>query len=415
MDAIDYLNSLGLHRVNPGLERITTLLSILGNPQDKTRSIIIGGTNGKGSVSAAIASVLKSGGYKAGLYTSPHLVRVSERIKVNDREISVGDLSRLILEIKRLSSRLPEEPTYFEVLTACAFIFFAETMVDFSVLEVGMGGRWDATNVVNPLLSVITNISRDHTEFLGETIEEIAFEKAGIIKRGVPVITAAKGEALRVIETVAYEKSAPISIMGRDFRTSGEGTDDFSYLGRVWNLEHIEFALPGFYQVENASVAICAIESLFQFYGIEINEGSLRNGLSSLSWEGRMEFLRKNPPFVLDGAHNPGGARALRESLQRLFPGEKFVFLIGMLGDKDHEGYMNEISQIAECVVVTDVPSERSIRAEDLARIGAEFLKVEIVKDFRKAFRKVELLSAPVCITGSLYLIGAIKEFMGRC
>ncbi|MGE5443151.1 MAG: bifunctional folylpolyglutamate synthase/dihydrofolate synthase [Ignavibacteriales bacterium] len=413
IDAIDYLNSLGLHRVNPGLERITKVLSALGNPQDKMRSVIIGGTNGKGSVSAAIASVLKSEGYKSGLYTSPHLVRVSERIKINDGEISIGDLSRLILEIKKLSSWLQEELSYFEVLTACAFLFFAETKMDFSVLEVGMGGQWDATNIVNPLLSIITNVSKDHTEFLGETIGEIAFEKAGIIKRGVPVVTAAKGEALKIIEAVADEKSTPISVLERDFKTRGESTEDFSYLGKVWNLEHLEFALPGFYQIENASVVICAIESLSQFYGVKIREENLRKGLSSVRWEGRMEFLRENPPFILDGAHNPGGAQALRESLQKMFPGEKFVFLIGMLGDKDHEGYMSEISRVAERVVITDVPSERGIRAEELARIAAKFLEVEVIKDFREAFCKVEALSFPVCITGSLYLIGAIKKFIG--
>lgn len=412
IDAIDYLNSLGLHRVNPGLERIIKLLSALGNPQDKMWSVIIGGTNGKGSVSAAIASVLKSEGYKSGLYTSPHLVRVSERIRINDGEISIGDLSRLILEIKKLSSWLQEEPSYFEVLTACAFLFFAETKMDFSVLEVGMGGQWDATNIVNPLLSIITNVSKDHMEFLGETIGEIAFEKAGIIKRGVPVVTAAKGEALKIIEAAADEKSTPISVLERDFKTRGESTEDFSYLGKVWNLEHLEFALPGFYQIENASVVICAIESLSQFYGVKIREENLRKGLSSVRWEGRMEFLRENPPFILDGAHNLGGAQALRESLQKMFPGEKFVFLIGMLGDKDHEGYMSEISRVAERVVITDVPSERGIRAEELARIAAKFLEVEVIKDFREAFCKVEALSFPVCITGSLYLIGAIKKFI---
>ncbi len=412
-DAISYLNSLGLHKVNPGLERIIRLLSALGNPHNKMPSIIIGGTNGKGSVSAMVASVLKSGGYKTGLYTSPHLIRVSERIRINDEEIPIDDLYRLILEIKNLSSRLLQEPSYFEVLTACAFLYFSEKKVDFMVLEVGMGGRWDATNVVTPLLSVITNVSRDHTEFLGETIGQIAFEKAGIIKQGVPVVTAANGEALDVIESIAYKRSAPLSIMGRDFRTQGEGTEDFRYSGVIWDLDHLRCALPGFYQVENASVAICALESLSRSYAVEIKERNLRDGLLSVRWEGRMEFLRDDPPLILDGAHNPGGARALKESIQKMFPGRKFLFLIGMLGDKDHRQYIEEISQIARCIIVTDVPSGRGIKAEKLARVAEEFLKeVEIIEDIREAFYRVESLSVPVCITGSLYLIGAVKSFI---
>jgi dihydrofolate synthase/folylpolyglutamate synthase len=412
-DAISYLNSLGLHKVNPGLERIIRLLSALGNPHNKMPSIIIGGTNGKGSVSAMVASVLKSEGYKTGLYTSPHLIRVSERIRINDEEIPIDDLYRLILEIKNLSSRLLQEPSYFEVLTACAFLYFSEKKVDFMVLEVGMGGRWDATNVVTPLVSVITNVSRDHTEFLGETIGQIAFEKAGIIKQGMPVVTAANGEALDVIESIAYKRSAPLSVMGRDFRTQGEGTEDFRYSGVIWNLDHLRCALPGFYQVENASVAICALESLSRSYAVEIKERNLRDGLLSVRWEGRMEFLRDDPPLILDGAHNPGGARALRESIQKMFPGRKFLFLIGMLGDKDHRQYIEEISRIARCIIVTDVPSGRGIKAEKLARVAEEFLKeVEIIEDIREAFYRVESLLVPICITGSLYLIGAVKSFI---
>lgn len=412
-DAIAYLNSLGLHKVNPGLGRVRKLLSTLGNPHDKIRSIIIGGTNGKGSVSASIASVLKSEGYRSGLYTSPHLVRVSERIKIDDEEISIDDLSELILEVKKFYPYLLEEPSYFEILTMCAFLYFVKNKVDFAVLEVGMGGRWDATNVVTPLLSIITNVSKDHTEFLGETIEKIAFEKACIIKYRVPIVTAAKGKALEVIETVANEKSAPISIMERDFKSVGKDTGDFDYFGMTSNIEHLKLALAGFYQIENASMVICALEVLSQFYGIKVKEGNLRKGLLSIKWEGRMEVLRENPLLILDGAHNVGGAQALRESLQILYPGGKFTFLIGMLGDKDHVGYLSEISQVAECIVITDVPSDRGIKAEQLAEKAKKFLKeVDIVKDYRQAFCEIEGLLSPVCVTGSLYLVGVVKSFL---
>ncbi len=409
--AIAYLNSLGLHRVKPGLERIENLLKLLGNPEKKTPCIIIAGTNGKGSVAVSIASVMQAEGYRTGLYTSPHLVRISERIRINGEEIPPDDLFGSIMEIKGISSHLPEEPSYFEVLTASAFLYFARKRTDFSVLEVGMGGRWDATNVVTPLTSVITNVSKDHTEFLGETIREIASEKAGVIKRGVPVVTGAKGEALEVIEAVATRESAHISVMGRDFEVRGESTEDFSYLGSLWNLDHLRFNLPGLYQLENASLAIAAIESICRFHGIRVEEKSLRKGLSETTWEGRLEIIRGNPPLVLDGAHNPGAACALRKSLESLFPATRFVFLIGMLSDKDHGEYIGEISPIAEEIVLTNVPSERGMRAEALADIARRFTKrLKIIPNLEEAFNEVKGLSVPACVTGSLYLIGAIKS-----
>jgi dihydrofolate synthase/folylpolyglutamate synthase len=339
-------------------------------------------------------------------------VTVSERIKINDEEIGIDELSELILEVKKFYPHLSEVPSYFEILTVCAFLYFAKNKVDFAVLEVGMGGRWDATNVVTPLLSIITNVSKDHTEFLGDTIEKIAFEKAGIIKQRVPIVTAAKGKALEVIESVANERSAPISIMEKDFKSAGKDTGNFDYFGITFNVEHLKLALAGFYQIENASIVICALELLSQFYGIKVEEGNLRKGLLSIRWGGRMELLRENPPLILDGAHNPDGAQALRESLQILYPGRKFTFLIGMLGDKDHLGYLSEISQSAQRIVITDVPSNRSIRAEELARIAKKFTEVEVIGDFKEAFCKVGALSVPVCITGSLYLVGAIKAFL---
>ncbi|MGH7792348.1 MAG: bifunctional folylpolyglutamate synthase/dihydrofolate synthase, partial [Thermodesulfobacteriota bacterium] len=346
-DAIIYLNSLGLHKVKPGLERINKMLGFLENPQDKAPSVIIAGTNGKGSVASTVASVLKAHGYKTGLYTSPHLTSISERITINGEEISIDELYRLILEIKKTSTYLSEEPSYFEVLTAAAFLYFSERKVDFSVLEVGMGGRWDATNVVLPIVSVITNISKDHVEFLGDNIVHIALEKAGVVKRGVPVVTAAKEEALEEIVNIALQKRAPISIMGKDFIVKGQNTEDFSYSGTIWNLYHLNFSLSGLYQLENVSLAIAALESISQFHGIKIDEKHLRKGLSSTKWEGRLEIIRKNPPLILDGAHNPAAAGALRKSLEAMFPEMQFVFLVGMLSDKDHDNYLKEIAQVA--------------------------------------------------------------------
>lgn len=412
-DAISYLNSLGLHRVKPGIERITRLLRFLENPQDKIPSVIVAGTNGKGSVAATIASVLEAQGYRTGLYTSPHLINVSERIKINGEEIPIDDLYRLILKIKKISSNLSKEQSYFEVLTATAFLYFAECKVDFSVLEVGMGGRWDATNVVLPLVSVITNISKDHTEFLGESIRQIAIEKAGVIKKGVPVVTAAKKEALVEIANIASQKDALLGIMGRDFSVKGETTDDFSYLGKIWNLEHLHFSLPGLYQLENVSLAIAALESISQLHESKIDEKSLRKGLSSTKWEGRLEIIRNNPPLILDGAHNPGAASALRKSLEAMFPEKRFAFLVGMLADKDHENYLEEISKVAENIITTNVPSERGVAAERLADIAKRHIKkIRVINNLNEAFEDIKRLSKPVCVAGSLYLIGAIKKII---
>ncbi|HEX3034403.1 MAG TPA: folylpolyglutamate synthase/dihydrofolate synthase family protein [Thermodesulfobacteriota bacterium] len=414
-DAIAYLNSLGLFRVKPGLERIAGLLDSFGNPQDSIPSIIVAGTNGKGSVAAGIASVLEAQGYRTGLYTSPHLVRITERIKINGNEISIDDFSRLILEIKKIASRMPEEPSYFEVITAAAFFHFSGRRVDFSVLEVGMGGRWDATNVVTPLVAVITNISRDHTEFLGSTIREIALEKAGVIKNGVPVITSAKGEALELIQSVANEKHSPIRVIGKDFNFEGESTKSFKYTGRSWCFDSLNFGLPGFYQLENACLTIAALETASQFHNVKIKQENLRKGLSCVKWEGRMETLRDAPPIILDGAHNPGAASALRKSLEIMFPNEKFVFLISMLQDKDHAGYFREIAEVADYAIITELPHERGAKAENLTKVAESFFNhVKIIEDIEEAFRLVTCLSTPVCITGSLYLVGEIKKIMSR-
>jgi dihydrofolate synthase/folylpolyglutamate synthase len=412
-DAVTYLNSLGLFRVKPGLERITALLSSLGNPQDRISSITVAGTNGKGSVAAGIASVLEAQGYRTGLYTSPHLVRITERIKINGNEISTDDLSRLVLEIKKIASHMPEEPSYFEVITAAAFMYFSEEKADFSVLEVGMGGRWDATNIVTPLASVITNISKDHMEFLGSTIREIALEKAGVIKVGVPAVTSVKEEALEVIQNVADKKHSPLKVRGRDFRVEGESTESFQYTGQMWRFDSLHFALPGFYQLENAGLAISALETIHEFHNVKVQEENLRKGLSSVQWEGRMEIIRDLPLMILDGAHNPGAAEALRKSLEKMFPSEKFVFLISMLRDKDHAGYFREIADVADYVIIAELPHERAAKAEKLSEVAEKFFKrVEIIKDVSEAFRLVKSLLTPVCITGSLYLVGEIKKLM---
>ncbi|MGB7292105.1 MAG: folylpolyglutamate synthase/dihydrofolate synthase family protein [Thermodesulfobacteriota bacterium] len=414
-NAVNYLNSLGAHRINLSLDRISKILEAFDNPHNKLASIIIAGTNGKGSVAAITASILSAAGFKVGLYTSPHLVNISERITVNDEVIFPSDLSRLIMKIKgKASMILTEQPTYFEVLTAVAFQFFHEKQVDCAVLEVGMGGRFDATNVANPIVSVITNIHLDHTEYLGNNIEKIAYEKSGVIKYGVPVVTGADGSALDVIRTVAEKKSASVLYMGRDFSTKSENSAYFDYRGHSFNLINLHLSLPGLYQVNNAALAIATIETLCERYGIDIDEKSLRTGLSTATWEGRMETLTLNPPLILDGAHNPSAAYALRSSLTHAYPEQKFLFLIGMLADKDHENYVKQLSPITEGMIITEIPSERRMPSEDLARIAGSYVdSIRVIKDSEAAFVELKKHNAtPACITGSLYLIGAIKKLI---
>jgi len=282
------------------------------------------------------------------------------------------------------------------------------------VLEVGMGGRFDATNIADPIVSVITNIYLDHTEYLGNNIDEIAYEKAGVIKHGVPVVTGADGSALNVISAIAKKKSSRVFSMGNDFSSKTKKPAYFNYKGHSLNLVDLRLSLPGLYQIDNATLAIAAIEILYKHYGIEINENSLRTGLSTTNWEGRMERLRSNPPMILDGAHNPSAAHALKNSLKYAYPGRKFLFLIGMLADKDHENFIEELSYITDSMIITEVPSERNMPSEILADIAKNHVdNVRVIKDLKSAFIEVRKYdSAPVCITGSLYLIGAIKKLI---
>ncbi|HML94241.1 MAG TPA: folylpolyglutamate synthase/dihydrofolate synthase family protein [Thermodesulfobacteriota bacterium] len=413
-DANSYLDSLGFHKIKPGLERIGALLRRLGNPQDKVPAVIVGGTNGKGSVTAAISAVLGREGYLTGDYTSPHLVSITERIKLGGEEISPDDLARIIFRVKDAADAEGESPSYFEVVTAAAFVYFAGRGADFMVLEVGMGGRWDATNVTTPLVSVITNVSMDHTEYLGRTLPAIALEKACIIKPGAPVVTAARGAALGVITDYAREAGSHAYIHGRDFRFSGGGTSDFTYSGREWKLPGLTSNLAGLYQLENLSVALAALEAFSLDCGIDISEAAVRAGLADIRWPGRLETLRESPPLILDSAHNPGGGRALVKSLRALYPGTKFTFLVGMLDDKRHGPFLKEIAGVAGRLIITEVPSSRTTPAEKLLGAAAKYVACEItvIKDYAEAYGKLLDLNEPSCIAGSIYLAGAIRKLV---
>lgn len=414
MDGLKYLTSLGYSTIRPGLERIEELLSYLGNPQRGLRTILIGGTNGKGSVASAVSSVLREAGYRTGLYTSPHLSDVTERIRVDGENIASEELSSIALDVKGVCESKGVETTYFEALTVAAFTHFERRRVEFAVLEVGMGGRWDATNLIEPLVSVITNVTIDHRRFLGDSVPAIAWEKAGIIKPGVPVVTGARGEALGVISKRARGLSAPLIAAGEHFSVNGNDTSNFSYKGAGWRLENIKFGLRGCYQLENAATAIAALEILSsRRVGVRVGEDALRAGLLKTRWEGRMEILSDAPPIVLDAAHNPAGAAALADSLRTIYPNERFSFLLSISKEKDQSGILSALRGVASGLIITDVDSSPVLPASELAHIARGLYDdVEVAGDWKLGLKTALAYRAPLCIAGSIYLVGTVRPVL---
>ena len=398
--------------VKLGLERIKFLMEAVENPQENYKVIHVGGTNGKGSVCKFIASVLHKAGYRVGLYTSPHLRRYSERIVVDGKEISEREIEEEIDEIRDAVEELMrkgDEPTFFEITTAIALDYFSKKNVDFAVIEVGLGGKLDATNVVNPAISIITNVSLDHSNYLGNSIEEIAMEKAGIIK-GAPVITAANGKALDVIMRVAREKGADVSVVGNDaWRRLSFDTDSQTFLikGKFRDYE-LKTKMLGSFQGENLAISIYAIEDL-QMHGVYMSDDDIINGILETRNPGRMELLRKDPIILLDGAHNPSGMEALVKSLKD-FDYERLILIIGILADKDIKGILSKIIPKADVVISTQPRNRRACSAYKLAKFIENFGKRAIVEPRVKESVKKALDIAGekdlICVTGSLYTVG---------
>ncbi len=418
----DYLGHLQHFGIKLGLENIAALCLALGNPQNSFLSIHIAGTNGKGSVSAMLAEIMREHGLKTGLYTSPHLVRVEERIRTNGRCISSKRFRELLSRLKSVIDGLMAEgklvyhPTYFEVLTVIAFLEFAERQVDVVILEVGMGGRFDATNVVRPLASVITTIAKDHQQHLGSTLRQIAFEKAGIIKRSVPVVCGVRGgEALGEIRRVARERHAPfVEALGPGRSLEAEKTHGgyrFVYSGKAGRYVFTP-GLAGRHQGANAAVAIAATEVLSTFWR-PFDRAKVLKGVREARWEGRLETVRMQPLVLLDGAHNVEGVTALAAHVRDVI-GRRVVLVFGAMKDKELGAMTRILFPIASKIVLTRVPYKRSADPEDLLAAAPRFKgRVLLEPDTRKA---VELALAgsrgkmPVVIAGSLFLIGEVKR-----
>ncbi|AAD35259.1 folylpolyglutamate synthase [Thermotoga maritima MSB8] len=402
-------------KVKPGLERISMLLSKLGNPHLEYKTIHIGGTNGKGSVANMVSNILVSQGYRVGSYYSPHLSTFRERIRLNEEYISEEDVVKIYETMEPILNELDKEeifsPSFFEVVTAMAFLYFAEKNVDIAVLEVGLGGRLDATNVVFPLCSTIVTVDRDHEKTLGYTIEQIAWEKSGIIKERVPLVTGErKREALKVMEDVARKKSSRMYVIDKDFSVKVKSLklheNRFDYCGEN-TFEDLVLTMNGPHQIENAGVALKTLEAT----GLPLSEKAIREGLKNAKNLGRFEILEKNGKmYILDGAHNPHGAESLVRSLKLYFNGEPLSLVIGILDDKNREDILRKYTGIFERVIVTRVPSPRMKDMNSLVDMAKKFFKnVEVIEDPLEAIESTERATV---VTGSLFLVGYVREFL---
>jgi dihydrofolate synthase/folylpolyglutamate synthase len=372
----------------------------------------VGGTNGKGSIAASLASVLKAAGYRIGLYTSPHLIDFRERIRVDGAMIPVETLSDLIRRVRRADR---EGVTYFEFATALAMAHFAHCRVDVAVLEVGMGGRLDATNVVRPVLSIISNIALDHAEYLGRRLEDIAREKAGIIRRGGVCITAARqASALAVIGRVCRQKGARLLRMGREIRIRAEAGGSFHFYGPALELGNLSLALAGPHQRENAALALGAL-GILRTRDFKISDEAVRLGLASVRWAGRLEIVAKRPTILLDGAHNAAGSAALRRALEE-FEFRRLILVLGVLADKDYRGIIRRLAPLAHRLIATRPPDDRALAPELLAAEAMRWIRrVEVVTKPRDAVARAREAAGAddlICIAGSLYLVGAVRPLL---
>lgn len=428
-DPIAYINEPRWQEVKPGLQRTECLLEKLGNPEKQLKFVHVAGTNGKGSTSAFLASILKKASYKTGLFTSPFIVEFNDRIRINGENISHQRLKEVTLKVKEAAESMEDHPTEFELMTAVAFLYFAEEKCDIVVCEVGMGGRLDSTNVIeSPEVCVIAAIAIDHAAILGNTLSAIAREKGGIIKQGIPVVSwPQEQEARDTIERIAHEKQTTIGYPDFDCLhvgaidaqafLNGEGLQSFSYK----QYEDISLQLLGDYQPYNATLVIEVVEIL-RGLGWGIPDEALREGFAETAWPGRFEIVGTHPLIVLDGAHNVQGVKALVSSWHNILPETKPVFIVGLLEDKEYSEMLKEVVAAGRAFITVKPPSPRALTADRLAR-AIEWVcqqnprceHVEppyVANSFDDAFAHARQLAGEdgvICAFGSLYSIASLK------
>ncbi len=408
---LDHIYGLGRFGIKPGLERISSLLEALHNPQASFKTIHIAGTNGKGSTACFIASMLDEGGFRVGLFTSPHLISFTERIRINGREIAEEDVVRLG---QKLISTAPPETTFFEMVTALACLYFAEQQVDLAIMEVGMGGSLDATNALHGVLSVITPVAFDHCEYLGKSLSAIAREKAGIIKAGSPVVMSWQAvEARTEIEAHCRELQSPLYCFGNSFTADWNGKR-LNYEGLDIRIKGLLPGLPGRYQLANAASALAAAEILKQM-GFSLDLAAMRRGMEKARWPGRMEMFGSSPRILLDGAHNPAGSGALAEALTDI-PRRRLLLVAGVMGDKDLEGILGPLLPVVDQVFAVTPALPRALSSSQLA----SFYRVEGIDTCDAGTVAGGLFSALkaagaddlVLVCGSLFTVGEARAII---
>lgn len=427
-ESLDYLDSLLKFGMRPGLERISALSEAFGNPHRQLRVIHVTGTNGKGSTCTFVASILREAGYRVGLYLSPYVHDVRERVQIDGEMIPKDDFAALVGEVKAVADELAKtelgDITEFEVKTMIAYLYFARRQVDFAVIEVGMGGRFDATNIVQPLVAVITNVGLDHMERLGNTVEEIAFEKAGIVKTGSVLVTAVDNEAAwRVILDQCHREGAEAwRVMSSHARHPGSPSADLQLRyfskGRSFSLRGGEIemlgltpGLRGAFQHTNAATAVAAIKAL-ERYEVRVTPQAIEAGVASASIPGRLEVLREKPTVIIDGAHNPDGARVLARSVRDGFVFDRLILVIGMLNSHSAEGVLAQLAPMAAKVIATQSRWVKATPAAEIAEAAREFsVDVEVVDRVGDAVTRALDIAGPgdlVLVTGSFTTIGEV-------
>jgi len=432
--AWDYLDSLQFHKIKLGLDAMQSFMGRVGNPERSLKTIHVAGTNGKGSVSMTLLTLLSGAGYRVGLYTSPHLSSVRERFRINNSFISEEKFAELATLIQDILG--DEKITYFEFTTALAFLWFAESDLDLVVLETGLGGRLDATNIIHPLVSVITNVSMDHEAYLGNTISAVAGEKAGIVKEGVPVVSAVKaGAGLQELVSVCNDKGAELLLLGDSFTATPGDDGSWKWDGKEGfsgaSYDKLRCSMKGDYQIENASLALAVVE-LLRKDGFFLSKSQIREGLAQVKWPGRLEYFALNRTtreelqshgnadtvsYLLDGAHNPAGVESLLHTLNSECSYRKLILVWGAMADKDLEKTLAPMAPLADIIILTKPKGERSAEPELLLSNVPDHLRerCELCGNVEEALYAAESQAGKddlILVAGSLYLIGAARKFL---
>lgn len=422
-EAMNYIEGIGKFGSKYGLERTLRLLELLGDPQKNIKIIHIAGTNGKGSTTAMVTKMLRGAGFKTGMYTSPYLEEFEERIQIDGKNIPKDKLTSLIEEVKTVIEKVAQEgyeyPTQFEIITAIMFLYFYREKVDYAVVEVGLGGRLDSTNVIIPEVSVITSISLDHMDLLGDTLEKIASEKSGIIKKGIPVVIyPQKEEAAEVIKNAARENNSLLrNVNINDVKLVGINYEEVYQeveVNTINNVYRVKLPLLGEHQILNLAVALNTIEVLFEKNNIKIDTNSIENSLCDVKWIGRLEVLNKKPLVVIDGAHNIDGIRALRKNSELYFKYNKMYLILGILADKQVGEMIKEITPKAAKVFAVTPHSERAALCQDLKNEIVKFNEnAEAFESYEEAFKSAFNGAKEddlILVSGSLYMIGDMRK-----